>query len=190
MNKQIKGFRRLAIIHESPLFHAFSGTLLPERAFSSCIKISRNIDPPYNTGGDFVYPDNFTDSLENYKIITGQTDAEGKNISSNSETSGRYHTDWLNMMYPRLRLARNLLTEDGVIFISIDDNEVDNLKKVCNEIFGEENFVGSITWEKRTKCQNTLTARELLQSKVEYILVYKKLQDKMYFNLEVTGMKK
>ena len=101
------------------------------------------IDPPYNTGKDFVYPDDFTNSIENYKNITGQLDAEGKNISSNSETSGRYHTDWLNMMYPRLRLARNLLTEDGVIFISIDDNEVDNLKKVCNEVFGEDNLLGT-----------------------------------------------
>ena len=81
------------------------------------------IDPPYNTGGDFVYPDNFKDSIENYKLITGQIDSEGNSISSNSETSGRYHTDWLNLMYPRLRLARNLLTDDGVVFISIDDNE-------------------------------------------------------------------
>ena len=99
-------------------------------------------DPPYNTGNDFVYPDDFTDSIENYKAVTGQINSEGKNISSNSETSGRYHTDWLNMMYPRLRLARNLLTDDGVIFISIDDNELDNLSKICDEIFGEENYIG------------------------------------------------
>lgn len=100
------------------------------------------IDPPYNTGKDFVYPDNFKDSLGNYKALTGQTDDEGKPTRANPETSGRYHTDWLNMMYPRLILARNLLTDDGVIFISIDDNEVDNLKKLCNEVFGEENFIG------------------------------------------------
>jgi adenine-specific DNA-methyltransferase len=99
------------------------------------------IDPPYNTGKDFVYRDDFHDSLENYKRITGQVDGNGKAISTNTETSGRYHTDWLNMMYPRLRLARNLLTDDGVIFISIDDHEVDNLKKICNEVFGEDNFV-------------------------------------------------
>lgn len=99
------------------------------------------IDPPYNTGKDFVYPDDFHDSLENYKRITGQVDEEGNRISTNTEASGRYHTDWLNMMYPRLRLARNLLSDDGVIFISIDDNEADNLKKVCNEVFGEDNFV-------------------------------------------------
>ena len=100
------------------------------------------IDPPYNTGKDFVYKDDFHDSLENYKRITGQVDKDGNRLSTNAEASGRYHTDWLNMMYPRLRLARNLLTDDGVIFISIDDNEVDNLKKICNEVFGEDNFIG------------------------------------------------
>ena len=102
------------------------------------------IDPPYNTGNDFVYKDDFHDSLENYKRITGQVDGNGKAISTNTETSGRYHTDWLNMMYPRLRLSRNLLTDDGVIFISIDDNEVANLKKICNEVFGEDNYVADV----------------------------------------------
>lgn len=106
------------------------------------------IDPPYNTGKDFVYPDDFHDSLENYKKITGQVDSEGNKIGTNTEASGRYHTDWLNMMYPRLRLARNLLKDDGVIFISIDDNEVENLKKMCNEVYGEENFVAQIVWER------------------------------------------
>lgn len=100
------------------------------------------IDPPYNTGKDFVYKDNFNDSIQNYKKITGQVDGEGKRVSTNTESYGRYHTNWLNMMYPRLRLARNLLTEDGVIFISIDDNEVANLRKICDEIFGEDNFTG------------------------------------------------
>lgn len=99
------------------------------------------IDPPYNTGKDFIYPDNFKDSIENYKAITGQVDDDGNKVSSNSETSGRYHTDWLNMMYPRLRLARNLLIDDGVIFISIDDSEHHNLKKVCDEVYGENNFI-------------------------------------------------
>jgi len=99
------------------------------------------IDPPYNTGKDFVYKDNFKDNLKNYLELTGQVDAEGKKLSTNAETSGRYHSDWLNMIYPRLKLARNLLKDDGVIFISIDDNEVANLRKVCDEIFGEENFV-------------------------------------------------
>ncbi len=96
------------------------------------------IDPPYNTGNDFVYEDDFADPMAKYKEITGQA------TKSNPETAGRYHTNWLNMMYPRLRLASNLLTDDGVIFISIDDNEVDNLKKICNEVFGEENFVASL----------------------------------------------
>ncbi|SCI31355.1 Adenine specific DNA methylase Mod [uncultured Flavonifractor sp.] len=105
------------------------------------------IDPPYNTGSDFVYPDNFADSIENYKQITGQVDDKGKSISANSELSGRFHTDWLNMMYPRLRLARNLLRDDGVIFISLDDTEIDNLKKMCNEVFGEHNFVAWIIWQ-------------------------------------------
>ena len=98
------------------------------------------IDPPYNTGKDFVYKDNFRDNIKNYKEITGQVDGKGRNLSNNPETSGRYHTDWLNMMYPRLKLARNLLKDDGVIFISIDDTEVSNLRKMCDEIFGEENF--------------------------------------------------
>lgn len=100
------------------------------------------IDPPYNTGKDFIYPDNFRDNIKNYMELTGQTDEEGRKLSANAETSGRYHTDWLNMMYPRLKLARNLLKDDGVIFISIDDNEAANLLKICDEIFGEENHIG------------------------------------------------
>src|SRR5699024_6911181 len=104
--------------------------------------------PPYNTGGDFVYKDNFKDNIQNYKKITGQVDSEGNATTTNREYSGRYHTDWLNMMYPRLRLARNLLTDDGVIFISIDDHEVHNLRKICDEIFGEDNFLANIVWER------------------------------------------
>ena len=94
------------------------------------------IDPPYNTGNDLVYRDNFKDSIDNYKHVTGQIDGNGRNIATSIESNGRFHTNWLNMIYPRLRLARNLLTDDGVIFISIDDNEQQNLKKVCDEIFG------------------------------------------------------
>ena len=97
------------------------------------------IDPPYNTGNDFVYTDDFADGIAHYKQVTGQA------TKSNPETAGRYHTNWLNMMYPRLKLARNLLTDDGVIFISIDDNEIANLRKLCDEVFGEDNFVGQIT---------------------------------------------
>ena len=116
---------------------------LLQRSYHKKVKMIY-IDPPYNTGKDFVYKDNFKDNIKNYKIITGQVDDKGRNLSSNPETSGRYHTDWLNMMYPRLMLARNLLKDDGVIFISIDDNEQANLKKLCDEIFGEENFLGTI----------------------------------------------
>lgn len=105
------------------------------------------IDPPYNTGKDFVYPDNFQDNMKNYLEITGQTE-DGARLSTNTETSGRYHTDWLNMMYPRIKLARNLLKEDGFIFLSIDDNEVNNLKLMCDDIFGQENFVANVIWQK------------------------------------------
>ncbi len=106
------------------------------------------IDPPYNTGNDFIYPDNYTESLQTYLEYTGQVDAEGRKFGTNAETDGRFHSKWLNMMYPRLYLARNLLRDDGVIFISIDDQEVDNLRKLCNEIFGEVNFVESFVWKK------------------------------------------
>ena len=112
------------------------------------------IDPPYNTGKDFVYPDNYRDSIGNYKALTGQTNEEGKATRADPETSGRYHTDWLNMMYPRLILARNLLTEDGVIFISIDDSEIDNLRKLCNEVFGEENFIAQAVRKRRDSQAN------------------------------------
>ncbi len=101
------------------------------------------IDPPYNTGNEFVYPDNFTESLETYLQYAGLVDAKGRKFSTNATTEGRFHSKWLNMMYPRLFLARNLLKEDGVIFISIDDNEVKNLRSLCDEVFGEENFGSS-----------------------------------------------
>ena len=106
------------------------------------------IDPPYNTGKDFVYKDNEYQGLKIYKEITGQTNKEGIKLTTNTDSDGRYHSKWLSMMYPRLKLARNLLTDDGVIFISIDDNEQANLKKLCDEIFGEENFVAQIVWER------------------------------------------
>ncbi len=130
------------------------------------------IDPPYNTGNDFVYKDNFKDNIKNYKEITGQVDGEGRNLSNNPETSGRYHTDWLNMMYPRLKLARNLLKDDGVIFISIDDSESCNLKKVCDEIFGEENFEGIIHWRRRHNQPNDPT--KMIGLVAEHILAYAK----------------
>lgn len=112
------------------------------------------IDPPYNTGNDFVYKDDFAESTAEYLANSGQFDEQGNRLVTNTESNGRFHTDWLNMIYPRLKVARDLLTEDGVIFISIDDNEVENLKKVCNEIFGEQNFVGNIIWQSRTSISN------------------------------------
>lgn len=129
------------------------------------------IDPPYNTGGDFVYPDDFADSIENYKRLTGQVDDEGNKLGTNTEANGRYHTDWLNMMYPRLRLARNLLMDSGVIFISIDDSEQGNLKKICDEIFGAENFIDTVIWEKRYSPQNAV---QWFSENHDFILVYAK----------------
>lgn len=112
------------------------------------------IDPPYNTGKDFVYKDNFKDNLKNYLEITGQVGEEGQKLTTNSDSNGRYHSDWLNMMYPRLKLARNLLADNGVIFISMDENEIHNLRKLCDEIFGEENLIEEIVWEKKFAPQN------------------------------------
>ncbi|MGE5553930.1 MAG: site-specific DNA-methyltransferase [Betaproteobacteria bacterium] len=127
------------------------------------------IDPPYNTGNDFIYPDNYTESLQTYLEYTGQVDAQGKKFSTNTDTDGRFHSKWLNMMYPRLYLARNLLREDGVIFVSIDDHEVDNLRKVCSEVFGEENFIAQIVWQKKQSPQNDATN---LSDMHDYIAVY------------------
>lgn len=107
------------------------------------------IDPPYNTGNEFIYPDNFTENLQTYLEYSGQVDNEGRKFGTNTETDGRFHSKWINMLYPRLFLAKNLLRADGVIFISIDDNEVNNLRAICNEIFGEENFVATILWQKK-----------------------------------------
>lgn len=123
------------------------------------------IDPPYNTGNDFVYKDNFADNIANYKEITGQA------TKSNAETAGRYHTNWLNMMYPRLKLARNLLKDDGVIFISIDDNEQPNLRKICDEIFGENNFIADLVWKKKAGGANDSTD---IAVEHEYIICYRK----------------
>ncbi len=129
------------------------------------------IDPPYNTGKDFVYKDNFRDNIKNYLEITGQVDSDGNKLSTNSETSGRYHSDWLNMMYPRLKLARNLLKDDGVIFISIDDNEVSNLRKLCDEIFGEDNFVACIANSNNPKGRSD---DKFIATAHEYVVVYSK----------------
>ena len=140
------------------------------------------IDPPYNTGKDFVYKDNFKDNIENYKKVTGQVSEEGTKLTTNTDTDGRYHSNWLNMMYPRLKLARNLLTDDGVIFISIDKNEIHNLRKICDEIFGEENFIEEIT------VINNPRGRDYggIANMHEYLLVYKKSENSFLNNLNQT----
>ena len=127
------------------------------------------IDPPYNTGSDFVYEDDFVDSVDGYQARSGQYDEQGNRLVTNAESNGRFHTDWLNMIYPRLKVAYDLLRMDGVIFISIDDHEVDNLKKVCNEIFGEKNFVAQLVWERAYSPKNDA---RFISNSHDYILMY------------------
>ena len=129
------------------------------------------IDPPYNTGNDFVYEDDFAQSTEEYLANSGQFDEEGNRLVKNLDSNGRFHTDWLNMIYPRLRLAKDLLSDDGVIFISIDENEIENLKKVCDEIFGKQNFVGSVIWERAFAPKNDA---KYFSDSHDYIVVYAK----------------
>ena len=127
------------------------------------------IDPPYNTGNDFVYEDDFAQSTDEYLANSGQFDEAGNRLVTNTESNGRFHTDWLNMIYPRLRLAKDLLSDDGVIFISIDDNEQENMKKCCDEIFGEINFVAQLVWEKKKK--GSFLSNSITNIK-EYVFVY------------------
>lgn len=142
---------------------------LLQKSYAGKVKLIY-IDPPYNTGKDFVYPDNFQDNMKNYLEITGQTE-EGSRLSTNTETSGRYHTDWLNMMYPRIKLARNLLSDSGFIFISIDEHEVHNLCSLCFEIFGEENFIALIANTNNPKGRSD---DKFIATAHEYILVMTK----------------
>ncbi|MGP1596475.1 MAG: site-specific DNA-methyltransferase [Prevotella denticola] len=139
------------------------------------------IDPPYNTGGDFVYKDNFIKKNSDYAEISGTYDEEGHQVvddfEKNVDSNGRFHTDWLNMIYPRLKVARDLLREDGVIFISIDDKEVDNLKKVCTELFGEANFVSNIIWQSRTSISND----DEVSTNHNHTLVYSKNREELTF---------
>jgi adenine-specific DNA-methyltransferase len=139
------------------------------------------IDPPYNTGNDFVYEDDFAESTEEFLKKSNQKDEEGNRLVTNSESNGRFHSDWLSMMYPRLKLSRNLLKDDGVIFISIDDNEIENLKKICNEVFGEKNFVCNIVVNRASEIASNNTI-----SKHEYVLVY----SRNILNFEVKGIVK
>ncbi|MBE9871896.1 site-specific DNA-methyltransferase [Enterococcus faecium] len=143
-----------------------------QKSYSNKVKLIY-VDPPYNTGKDFVYKDNFKDSIENYLQQTGQVDNDGNKLNVNSETSGRYHTDWLNMMYPRLKLAYNLLTEDGVFFVNLSDAEAFNMKKIADEIFGEKNFLADIAWNSTKSVTNTA----IISGSVTHTLVYFKSMD-------------
>ena len=147
---------------------------LLQKSYHSRVKMIY-IGPPYNTGKDFVYKDNYKDNLQNYLEQTGQD----KKLSTNTESDGRYHSNWLNMMYPRLKLARNLLTEDGVIFISIDDNEVANLRKICDEVFGEENFLSQVIWERAFAPVNL---KKHFSESHDYILCYTKQLNILFCN--------
>lgn len=129
------------------------------------------IDPPYNTGSDFVYEDDFAQSADEYLANSGQFDEDGNRMVQNTESNGRFHTDWLNMMYTRIRVAKDLLTDDGLIFISIDDYEVENLRKLCNEIFGESNFVNQVIWIRNSSGK---TVSKQLTQNIEYLLIYAK----------------
>lgn len=142
------------------------------------------IDPPYNTGNDFVYNDDFAQDADDYMSNSGQTDTDGNRLVANTESNGRFHTDWLNMIYPRLKLAKDLLSDDGVIFISIDDNEVDNVKKICDEIFGTCNYVDCITWNKRVPKNDNKGIGNIH----EYILVYTKTDTQRKFLMRKDGL--
>ena len=151
------------------------------------------IDPPYNTGTDFLYPDDFSITKGEYLQNSGQFSEEGYIMEQNLESNGRFHTDWLNIIFPRLKLAKDLLDEYGVLFVSIDDNEFANLKKLCDEVFGTQNFLGCITWTKKTKPINSGSAKYQLQSRIEYILVYcksKNAGDTYRFILSSQGERK
>lgn len=141
------------------------------------------IDPPYNTGNDFVYKDNFAMGVTENEKIEGNIDEEGNKLIKNQQGSGRFHSNWLNMMYPRLKIAKDLLKEDGVIFISIDDNEVDNLKKICNEIFGDKNFVACVIWE---RAYAPVNLKKHFSENHDYIISYAKNID----NLDCNGLQR
>ena len=143
------------------------------------------IDPPYNTGNDFIYEDDFSQNAEEYLGNSGQFDEEGNKLVQNTESNGRFHTDWLNMLYPRLRFAKDLLSDDGVIFISIDDNEQENLKKICDELFGSNNFITQIAWEKVHTRKNSAIN---FSSSHEYILCYAKI--KRNYSGDTVGFKR
>ena len=134
------------------------------------------IDPPYNTGNDFVYNDDFRVESEEWNEMSGDYDEQGNRLVQNTESNGRFHTDWLNMIYPRLKVAKDLLADDGVIFISIDDHEVDNLKKICDEIFGESNFVANLVWQKKTGAADAVNIATITENIIVYAKELQSLQ--------------
>ena len=155
---------------------------LLQKSYAGKVKLIY-IDPPYNTGKDFVYPDNFQDNIKNYLELTGQVEG-GQKISSNTEASGRFHTDWLNMIYPRLKLARNLLCDDGIIFVSLDDSEANNLKAIGGEIFGEENFIATICHKARASVSND----KIISSNHNLIALFAKNKDAVFVKRDRFGL--
>lgn len=151
---------------------------LLQKSYAGKVKLIY-IDPPYNTGKDFVYPDSFQDSIQNYLELTGQVEG-GRRITSNTETSGRFHTDWLNMIYPRIKLARDLLRNDGVLFVSIDEKEVSRLRAVLDEIFGEENFVSNLVWRSRT----SISDDQEVSLNHNHTLIYSKRREALEYHGE------
>jgi adenine-specific DNA-methyltransferase len=159
---------------------------LLQKSYAGKIKMIY-VDPPYNTGHDFVYPDDFHDSIKNYQMLSGQIDSDGRKVTSNTETSGRFHTAWLNMILPRLKIAWTCLHRDGVLFISIHNRELANLLHVTNQLFGEENFVGLITWKARVKPVNLGEAKYRPQCETEYVAVYQRTDSERKFKPIYTG---
>jgi adenine-specific DNA-methyltransferase len=151
---------------------------LLQKSYAGKVKLIY-IDPPYNTGRDFVYPDNFQDNIKNYLELTGQLDG-GRKVSSNTETSGRFHTDWMNMIYPRLKIARDLLKDDGVIFLSIDEKEVARLRVMLDELFGEENFVSNLVWRSRT----SISDDQEVSLNHNHTLIYSKRREALEYHGE------
>ena len=160
---------------------------LLQKSYAGKVKLIY-IDPPYNTGEDFVYSDNYWDNIQNYLELTGKTDDGKRKMSSNTEASGRFHTDWLNMMYPRLKLARSLLRDEGLIVISISDAEIQNIRQCCDEIFGEENLIGCVVWNSTKSVTNTA----LISVSHTYNLVYARnktyyVENRSHFRLPEDG---
>ena len=156
---------------------------LLQKSYAGKVKLIY-IDPPYNTGKDFVYPDNYRDGIQNYLQVTGQVDSNGRKLSSNTEVSGRFHTDWLNMMYPRLRLARSFLRQDGVLVASISDAEVHHLRSCLDEIFGGDNLIGCVVWNSTKSVTNTA----LISVSHTYNIIYAKdinyfIRNRVHFRL-------